>query len=406
MRVAYVRNSSADGDQREGEPQAGLDRADVRQRVWQAAAQLPAGDRRILLMRELEGLSYARIAEATHLSPDKVRRVLHRARVHFRRLYARQISARDTPIKCRRLGDLLSGHHDGELLGLDRRRAAEHLADCVDCQNALDKLASTSELLATLVPTPAPPGLADRLFAQGGITVVRPLTGAAGTLWRLPLMLIVGGAFIAAVVAIIVFLWNDEGASTPGLVPVTTQTPTPTATATPSPTAAPTRSPTELPVLTPAATPLPQETITPTPGPSPTASPSPTATETPEATATATPPPTVTPTPTPLAPTPSPTPTEPPPPPTGGVRGSVVCQGEAVVGASVLVTGPSPSSATPWSGVTGGGGTFDSGLALAPGSYIVTVSSPGAGYDSLLASVPVGGYAELYAQCTTVHPRP
>jgi hypothetical protein len=403
MRVAYVRNSSANGDQREGEPQAGLDRADVRQAVWQAAAQLPARDRRILLMRELEGLSYAGIAEATHLSLDKVRRILHRARLHFRRLYARQVSVKDARDRCRRLGDLLSGHHDGELLGLDRRRAAEHLADCTDCQRALGKLASTSELLATLVPTPAPPGLADRLFSQGGITIVRPLAGGAGTLWRLPLMLLIGGGFIAAVVAIIFFLWDDEGASTPGLVPLTTQTQTPAATPTPEPTPSatplPTRSPTELPVLTPAATPLPQETITPTPGPSPTATPSPPATETPKPTDTETPSPTVVATPTP----PPPTPTEPPPPPTGGVRGSVVCRGEPVVGASVLVT---VSATFVWSGVTGAGGAFDSGLVLPPGSYVVTVSSPGAGYDSLLASIPVGGYADLFAQCATVLPRP
>lgn len=399
MRVAYVRNSSTNGEQREGEPQAGLDRADVRQKVWQAAAQLPARDRRVLLMRELEGMGYARIAEATHLSPDKVRRLLHRARTSFRRLYVRQVSAKDTTEKCRRLGDLLSGHHDGELLGLDRRRAAEHLTDCADCQNALHKLESTSELLATLVPTPAPPGLADRLFSQGRITVVRPLAGGAGTLWRLPLMLLIGGGFIAAVVAIVFFLWDDSEPSTPALVPLTTQTPTPTPT--PSPTPAPTRSPTELPVLTPAATPLPQETITPTPEPSPTASPSPAVTETPAPTATETPSPTAVATPTVLPPTPTP----PPPPATGGIRGSVVCQGEAVVGASILVTGPS-SPAVAWSGITGGGGAFDSGLGLAPGSYIVTVSSPGAGYDSLPASVSAGGYADVFAQCTTVQPRP
>ena len=59
-----------------------------------------------------------------------------------------------------------------------------------------------------------------------------------------------------------------------------------------------------------------------------------------------------------------------------------------------------------WSGVTGGGGTFDSGLTLPPGSYVVTVSSPSAGYDSFLASVPAGGYADILAQCSTVLPRP
>jgi len=366
--------------------QAGLERADIRQKVLQAVSRLPARQRRLLLLRELEGLSYAQIGETTGISPNKVPKMLHRARQGFRQAYSSQVGDRERKEKCRRLGHLLSALYDGELLALEGRRAIEHLAECPDCRRMQEKLASTSELLATLVPTPAPPGLADRILARTTVSGML-LAGGGGTIWKLPLMLLAGGGFIAAVVAVVLFLWQDSEPSAPLVLPLT---PTPTATPTPSAVAEASATPSEPPVLTPAVTPLPQETITPQATPSPTPSPT--------SVATATPTPTPSPTPTPT-PTPSPTPVPGP----GGIQGSVTCRDQGVAGAQVTVSGPFPQGGAAWSGVTGGDGTFSTGLILDAGSYIIAILSPGTGYDTLPVAVPPGSYASVSAPCTLVY---
>ncbi len=382
--------------------QAGLERADVRQKVLQAVGCLPERQRRLLLLRELEGLSYAQIGEAMGISPSKVGKLLHRARLRFRQAYSRQIAGRETKEKCRRLGHLLSVLHDGELLAPEQRQVVEHLAECPDCGRVQQKLASTSELLATLVPTPAPPGLADRILARTATSGISFAAGG-GTIWKLPIMLLAGVGFIGAVVAVVVFLWQDSDSSGSMVLPLVsspTPTPTPTATARPSPTT----SPSGPPVLTPAVTPIPEETLTPTPSPTATASPTPTPTPIPTPTPVATP----TPSPTP-SPIPSPTPPPTPVPGPGGIQGMVTCQGQAISGAQVTVSGPFPQTGQTWSGQTGGNGSFSTGLTLDAGSYIVDVyvvdvTDRRPSYASMPVSVPADGYASLSAQCTALFP--
>jgi len=77
-----------------GAQQAGLERADIRQKVLQAVSRLPQRQRRLLLLRELEGLSYAQIGETMGISPTKLAKMLHRARLAFRQAYASQVGAR------------------------------------------------------------------------------------------------------------------------------------------------------------------------------------------------------------------------------------------------------------------------------------------------------------------------
>ena len=368
--------------------QAGLERADIRQKVLQAVSRLPGRQRRLFLLRELEGLSYAQIGEVMGISPNKAGKMLHRARLGFRQAYSSQVGVKEKKEKCRRLGHLLSVLYDGELLGPERRKVVEHLTDCPDCRRMQDKLASTSELLATLVPTPAPPGLADRILARTAMSGIL-LGGGGGTIWKLPLMLAAGGGFIAAVVAVVLFLWQDSEPSAPLVLPLT---PTPTATPTPSAVAEASATPSEPPVLTPAVTPLPQETATPSPTPSPTS----------VATATPTPTPSPAPTPSPT-PTPTPTPSPTPVPAPGGIQGSVTCRDQGVAGAQVTVSGPFPQGGAAWSGVTGGDGTFSTGLILDAGSYIIAILSPGTGYDTLPVAVPPGSYASVSAPCTLVY---
>jgi hypothetical protein len=81
----------------------------------------------------------------------------------------------------------------------------------------------------------------------------------------------------------------------------------------------------------------------------------------------------------------------------------VTCQGRAVAGAQVSVTGPFPEGGQIWSGVTGGDGAFSTGLILHTGSYVVAIVSPGTSYDSVPVTVPRGSYASVLAQCTLVY---
>ncbi|MGQ9572014.1 MAG: sigma factor-like helix-turn-helix DNA-binding protein [Dehalococcoidia bacterium] len=381
--------------------QAGLERADIRQRVLQAVSRLPARRRRLLLLRELEGLSYAQIGETMGISLGRIAKMLHGARLAFKQAYSRQMGRRETKGKCRRLGYLVSAFYDDELLGLERRQLSEHLAECSDCRVMQDKLASVSELLATLVPTPAPPGLADKILARTATRGVS-LAAGGGTIWKLPLMLLAGGGFIAAVVALVLFLWDDSPSSSPLVLPLKgAPTPTPT----PTVVAGATATTSVLPVLTPAVTPLPDETITPTP--LATATPTPTPVETP----TPTPEPQPSPSPSPTPPPPSPTPPPPPsptPPPTpvpvlGGIQGAVTCQDRPVAEALVTITGPFPEGSQAWSGVTGADGTFATGLTLDVGSYVVAITSPRASYDTVPVYVTAGSYVSVAAPCTLVY---
>lgn len=417
MRVAQVEQEDVVGYQGQAQPQAGVQRADLRQKVWAAAARMPARARRLLLRRELEGLSYAQIGAAMGMSTEKVRRQLHRARALFGKKYARHMAVREKPMKCRRLGDLLSGYYDDELRGMQRRRVGDHLALCPDCQRAQERLASTSELLATLAPTPAPPGLADKLFTSKVKVGALPVAAGGGAIWRLALMLLVGGGFIAGVAYLAAKVWDDGGGSS-GPVVVNPSTATPTGT----PRVSPTRAPTVFAILTPAPIPVAQETVTvtatatpkrgATPEPPPTAPPSPSPTLTSEPS----PPPWEWPSPSPFAPltpwppppptplpspTPEPTPSPTPEPSPGGISGLATCQGQAASGAQVSIKSLSPSGGSGWAGATGPDGSFSTGLVLMPGSYVVSISWGGGTFDSALAEVPDGGYAYVAAECTS-----
>jgi len=138
----------------------------------------------------------------------------------------------------------------------------------------------------------------------------------------------------------------------------------------------------------PTATPMPVQTATPEliaiigPSPSPT----------PVATASPTPVPTASPTPSPtLVPAP------------GGIYVSVTCQGQPVAGAEVSIIGLYRQETVVWSGGTGDDGELSTGLVLNAGSYVVDILKQGASYDSVIATVPAGAYAPVYAQCTVVY---
>jgi RNA polymerase sigma-70 factor (ECF subfamily) len=141
---------------REGAPedQAGL--AEVRAAVWRTIHQLPDNHRQILVLREIDGLSYNEIAGVLDLSLDNVRVMLHRARLQFRDLYELQVMVEEGRMACQELDDLLSAYLDDEMDRSTRRRVKNHIKTCPACQKKRRDLLVAGRLLAALVPVLPP----------------------------------------------------------------------------------------------------------------------------------------------------------------------------------------------------------------------------------------------------------
>lgn len=72
------------------DPQDSYLQMEMRQEMQALLGQLPAAQRLVLVMRDLEGYSYEEIAAALNISPGTVKSRLHRARLRLRDLYVRR----------------------------------------------------------------------------------------------------------------------------------------------------------------------------------------------------------------------------------------------------------------------------------------------------------------------------
>lgn len=106
--------------------------------VHRALAALPARQRAILVMRELEGMSYADIAQVVGTNPRGVEGTLARARTRFRSEIVRAESAEEASAACRRTLHLVSSGPQAA-----SSEAASHLATCADCRRRARTSAST-----------------------------------------------------------------------------------------------------------------------------------------------------------------------------------------------------------------------------------------------------------------------
>src|SRR5436190_10252567 len=112
----------------------------------------------ILVMRELEGLSYREIGERMGLSRPAVESTLFRARRRLTEEYDELASG----ARCARVQAIISSAAAGELGGRDQRRTARHVAHCQDCRRHARSLgvampaagARGARRLAALLPLP------------------------------------------------------------------------------------------------------------------------------------------------------------------------------------------------------------------------------------------------------------
>jgi RNA polymerase sigma-70 factor (ECF subfamily) len=157
----------------EGErPDQRLERRRLRDALEKAIAGLGAGQREVLVLRDVEGLAAAEVAEVTGLSVQAVKSRLHRARMALREalLPALGLSAHETTATadagCRQIVPLFSRHLEGEIAPETCRDLERHVASCPRCQEQCDALRAVLRLCRA-TPEPAVPDDVQRAVREG-----------------------------------------------------------------------------------------------------------------------------------------------------------------------------------------------------------------------------------------------
>ena len=146
-----------------------------------ALSQLSPNQRAALVMRELEGGSYAEIAEVLGISVSALETLLFRARRALREQLEEHIS-------CQEAAAAINRQLDGRLSLGERRALRAHLRACSDCHSLAQSQRAQRRALKSLVLVPLPLTIAHWTGAQnasaatgaGGLAAVGATTGGAG----------------------------------------------------------------------------------------------------------------------------------------------------------------------------------------------------------------------------------
>jgi RNA polymerase sigma-70 factor (ECF subfamily) len=137
-------------------PDEALSGRQVERALEKAIAELDPMYREILLLRDVEGLSAAEVAEAVGVSVEAVKSRLHRARVAVREKVAPVLSGEpESPITeaCPEVVSLFSRHLEGEISAPVCEEMERHLAGCPRCRARCSTLQQT---LTSCARTPLP----------------------------------------------------------------------------------------------------------------------------------------------------------------------------------------------------------------------------------------------------------
>lgn len=126
-----------------------------RESIQAANARLPARQREVLALRELEGMSYADIADLLEMNANSVAQLISRARIGLRNELrgeaANAITA--TGPDCERALPLLSRRQDGKLdEGAERDWLDSHLASCRNCPLVAEAIAEAGRSYRAWAP--------------------------------------------------------------------------------------------------------------------------------------------------------------------------------------------------------------------------------------------------------------
>jgi RNA polymerase sigma-70 factor (ECF subfamily) len=138
------------------DPERALAGEEVAAALESAIAALEPEYREVLLLRDVEGLSAAEVAEVTGMSVAAVKSRLHRARVRVRDRVAPLLAPAPgaaAPGDCPDVVALLSRHLEGDIGPGTCAEMERHLAACPRCRTSCDSLRETLRLCGA---TPSP----------------------------------------------------------------------------------------------------------------------------------------------------------------------------------------------------------------------------------------------------------
>jgi RNA polymerase sigma factor (sigma-70 family) len=135
-----------------------------------AFSQLPPNQRAALVMRELEGRSYAEIATVLEISVSALETLLFRARRSLREQLEDQLT-------CSEAAFAVSKQADGRLSHAEQRALRAHLRACPECSSAANRQRAQRRVLKTMLAVPLPQSLGS--FFGGGAAVGTASTAAA-----------------------------------------------------------------------------------------------------------------------------------------------------------------------------------------------------------------------------------
>jgi RNA polymerase sigma-70 factor (ECF subfamily) len=131
--------------------------------IRRALGHLAFNQRAALVMRELEGRSYAEIAEILEISTSAVETLIFRARRALREQLEDSLS-------CGEAEFAISRQLDGRLARRERGQLRAHLRECPDCAGFARRQRAQRGALKTLALVPLPTSLTS-LFGGGGTAV-------------------------------------------------------------------------------------------------------------------------------------------------------------------------------------------------------------------------------------------
>jgi RNA polymerase sigma factor (sigma-70 family) len=142
-------------------PDAAVDTRMALDHLRGAFGGLSEAHHQILVMRELEGLSYRQIGERLGMTRASVESTLFRARRRLTEEYEELVSGE----RCKRIQGIIAGANGGHVGVRDERKMARHVSYCQPCRRAalaagfdpasLERRRSVREKIAALLPLPA-----------------------------------------------------------------------------------------------------------------------------------------------------------------------------------------------------------------------------------------------------------
>jgi RNA polymerase sigma-70 factor (ECF subfamily) len=110
---------------------------ELRRQVWTVSQRLPEKYRLVLTLRELQGLSYRRIATLLNMSESAVETLLYRARLRFKEEFVAVEAAGD--LDHDKVVPLLAPYVAGKLRRQQAEAVRRHVAVCARCARKIGK---------------------------------------------------------------------------------------------------------------------------------------------------------------------------------------------------------------------------------------------------------------------------